>query len=121
MTNITVLRGNLTRDVELKYLPDGKAVAEFGLAVNEGYGDKKSVSFFNITAFGKTAENVSKFCGRGSSVCVIGKLKQDRWDDKEGIKRSAVKIYANNVEFLDKKGEGSGSGNVPDEDLEVPF
>lgn len=120
MTNITVLRGNMTRDAELRYLPDGKAVAEFGLAVNDGYGDKKSVSFFDVSVFGKTAENVAKYCGKGSSVCVTGKLKQDRWEDKDGNKRSKVKIYANNVEFLDKKGEGSGSGNVTD-DEEVPF
>lgn len=117
MTNIAVLRGNLTRDVELKHLTDGKAVAEFGLAVNEGYGDKKSVSFFNIVAFGKLAETVEKYIGKGSSVCVSGKLKENRWDDKEtGKRRSAVKVYANQVEFLDsveKKAEGDSGDDVP--------
>lgn len=117
-TNIVVLRGNLTRDVELKHLTGGKAVAEFGLAVNEGYGEKKSVSFFNITAFGKLAETVEKYINKGSSVCVTGKLKESRWDDKDtGKKRSAVKVYANQVEFLDSK----PAENEPDDQQEVPF
>ena len=114
MTNIVVLRGNLTRDVELKHLTGGKAIAEFGLAVNEGYGEKKDVSFFNITVFGKFAENIGKHIGKGSSVCVTGKLKQSRWKGEDGEKHSTVKVYANQVEFLDKKPA------EPDHD-EMPF
>lgn len=112
MTNMVVLRGNLTRDVELKHLPDGKAVAEFGLAVNDGYGEKKSVSFFSISVFGRLAETVEKYTGKGSSVCISGKLKQSRWE-KDGQSHSRVKVYANSVEFLGKKSDGEDQSEVP--------
>jgi len=105
--NLAVLGGNLTRDPELRYTSNGQAVVDMSLAVNRHYslfdGEKKSeVSFFNIVAWGKQAEACANYLAKGSSVLVEGRLQQDTWE-KDGQKRSAVKVIANRVEFLGRK------------------
>ncbi len=96
--------GRLTRDPELKKVKgrDGEtSVCNFSIAVGEGKGED-DVSFFDITCWGKVAENVAKYCFRGNLVGVQGKLKQDRWE-KNGEKRSKVKINYAMVQFLTPK------------------
>ena len=99
VNNITIL-GNITRDPELRFTPNGIAVVGFGLAVNRSILDKKSgewqdeVDFFNVTAWFKLAENCAESLTKGDRVLVSGRLSQDRWEDKEGQKRSVVKITA---------------------------
>uniref|UniRef100_A0A6H1ZY40 Putative single-stranded DNA-binding protein n=2 Tax=viral metagenome TaxID=1070528 RepID=A0A6H1ZY40_9ZZZZ len=104
--NLAVLGGNLTRDPELRYTSNGQSVVDMSLAVNRHYsldGEKKSeVSFFNIVAWGKQAEACANYLAKGSSVLVEGRLQQDTWE-KDGQKRSAVKVIANRVEFLGGK------------------
>ncbi|MCG2791260.1 MAG: single-stranded DNA-binding protein [Actinomycetia bacterium] len=100
VNNITVL-GNITRDPELRFTPNGTAVASFGLAVNRNIQNKNSgewetrVDFFNVTAWYKLAENCAESLSKGDRVLISGRLSQDSWESKEGQKRSAVKIIAN--------------------------
>lgn len=126
----TIIVGNITRDPELKYTPAGQAVAEFGIAVNERYtknGEKvEKVHFFDVVAWAKTAELVSQFCKKGSSVLVDGKLTQERWEDQQQQKRSKVKVVAERVIFLDKKptdGESAAAAAPADAGVgeDVPF
>jgi len=102
VNNITIL-GNITRDPELRFTPSGTAVVSFGLAVNRSIQNKKSgewqteVDFFNVTAWYKLAENCAESLGKGDRVLVSGRLSQDSWEDKEGQKRSTVKVIASVV------------------------
>ena len=100
--NSTNIIGNLTKDVELKYTQNNKAVATVTLAVNEGYGDNQKTYFIDVQAWEKQAENLAKYCGKGSKIAVSGKLIQQSWE-YEGKKQSKVLIQANNVMFLDNK------------------
>jgi single-strand DNA-binding protein len=106
--NLVILMGNLTRDPELKYLGSGAAVVDFGIAVNERFkqGDNwtERTNFIDCTAFGKTAENLSEYCSKGSPVHVIGSLRTESWE-KDGQKRSKLKVIADRVQFLSSKGE----------------
>jgi len=98
------ISGNLTKDVELRYIPNGTAVASFSIAVNEKYNDKDIVHFFEVTVWGKTAENCTEYIGKGSKVLIEGSLKQESWE-KDGQKHYRVKINAHRVEFIGKPKE----------------
>ena len=98
-TNQVVLIGRLVRDAETAYANSGMAIAKFSLAVGEKYKDKENTSFFNCVLFGKTAENLITYLTKGKQVCVVGKLKQDRWE-KDGAKKSSVSIVVNSLQFL---------------------
>lgn len=99
--NIVIVSGNLTKDIELRYLNDGTALAHFSIAVNEKYKDKEQTHFFEVTVWGKTAENCAKYLGKGSKVLVQGSLKQESWE-KDGQKHYRVKINAHRIEFIGK-------------------
>jgi single-strand DNA-binding protein len=102
LNNITIV-GNLTRDPELRFTPNGTPVASFGIAVNKRTQNKESgewineADFFNVVAWFKLAENCAESLGKGDRVLLSGRLSQDNWDDKEGQKRSSFKIIANIV------------------------
>jgi len=113
--NRVVLIGNLTRDPEVRYLPSGAPVATFGLAVNRRYtskeGERKEeVDFFDIETWNKTAEMCSEYLNKGRAVLIEGRLKQDRWDDESGNKRTKLKIVAQTVQFLSGRGEVQSNG-----------
>ena len=129
VNNITIL-GNLTRDPELRFTPNGTAVVSFGLAVNRNIQNKTSgewesqVDFFNVTAWYKLAENCAESLNKGDRVLVTGRLAQESWESKEGQKRSTVRIVASvvapslefascKVEKNPKAEEGVSSGKVP--------
>lgn len=120
--NRVILIGNLTRDPELKFLASGSAIGTFAIAVNSKYkqGDawKEEVSYFDIVTFGKTAQAVLDHVGKGQSVLIDGRLRQERWE-KDGQKRSAVKVIADNVQFLSRKEAEEKQAPPPDED--IPF
>lgn len=104
--NKVILVGNLTRDPELRYTPAGKAIAKVGMAVNRTWtsesGEKKEeVTFVDVDIFGRTAENVSQYMRKGSSMLIDGRLRLDQWDDKQtGQKRSKLGVVAESVQFL---------------------
>jgi single-strand DNA-binding protein len=104
-----MVAGNLVRDVEMKYGPTGIPFCEFGIAVNERWGQgedrKERVSYFDVTCFGKTAEVAAQYLQKGKPVAIEGKLQQDRWETEGGQKRSKIQIIGNRIHFLpDGKG-----------------
>lgn len=115
--------GNLTRDPEVRQAQSGTTVVKAGLAVNERMPDgsggwKEEASFFDIVIFGKRAESFSRFFTKGRPVLIEGKLRQNRWQDKEsGQNRTKVEIIVDNWEFAgggrDENG-GSGGGGGGD-------
>lgn len=128
--NKLVLMGRLSRDPEVRYTQGEKptAVARFGIAVDRRGKDEKS-DFFNVTAFGKTAEFVEKYLKKGTKICLSGRIQQEEWTDKEGQKHTAVGVIAEEVEFCEsKKQEQSATDHngfmtVPDniDSEELPF
>jgi len=99
--NQVILMGRLTRDPEQRTTTTGKTIASFGLAVDRG-GQDDSADFFNINAWEKLGELVMQYLTKGRRVLVQGRLRQDRWDDKEtGKKQSRVEVTATDVTFLD--------------------
>ncbi len=104
--NIVAITGRITKDLELKQAGQTQ-VTNFSMAVENPY-KKDDASFFDIVAFGKTAELLNQYCGKGSKIGIDGTLKQDRFTDKEGNNRSVVRITANRIEFLDTKGQSNG-------------
>ena len=113
MNSVNII-GNLTRDPELRYTPNGVAVADFGIAYNRKYnkdGEKmEEVSFFDCIAWDKLAETMGKFCQKGHKIGLSGELKQERWTTTEGDKRSKIKIVARGVDFLTTKAEAQQNG-----------
>ncbi|WP_438446839.1 single-stranded DNA-binding protein [Gorillibacterium sp. sgz5001074] len=103
--NKVILTGRWTREIDFKALESGKCVSKSALAVDEGYGDQKKSYFFEVEMWGKTAENVANHSGKGRKVLIEGRLKVDTWE-KDGQKRSQVKVVAEVVEFLDYKEDG---------------
>ncbi|WP_213406041.1 single-stranded DNA-binding protein [Staphylococcus pasteuri] len=110
MTNIVVITGRITKDLVLKQAGQTQ-VTNFSMAVDNPF-KKDDTSFFDVVAFGKTAELLNNYCGKGSKIGVEGTLKQDRFTDKEGNNRSVVRINANRIEFMDSKGSNQ-SNNQP--------
>ena len=113
--NRVILAGNMTRDPEARSLPSGQAITKFSLAVNRAYttkeGEKREeVTYVDIDSFGKQAEIIAKYCGRGSGILVEGRLKLDQWEDKEGKKQSKLRVVVENFQFIDSKGGGGGGG-----------
>jgi len=128
--NKVLITGNLTRDPEVRYSADGTPICSFSLASNNGWGDNKTVSFFDVVVFKKQAEFVAQYVVKGSSVLVDGRLQQNRWEDKDtGAKRSKVEIIANSVKFVGKKSDNDNSSSDPRDEVrpqannddEVPF
>lgn len=108
MANSVILTGRITKDLELKSAGQTQ-VTNFSMAVDNPF-KRDDASFFDIVAFGKTAELLNNYCGKGSKILIEGNLKQDRFQDKQGNNRSAVRVIAKRVEFLDSKGQ---SNNQP--------
>lgn len=115
--NKVLLLGNLTRDVELRYLPNSNtAVAAIGLAVNRRFRtqtgeDREEVTFVDCEAFGRTAETMSQYLRKGRPVFIEGRLKLDQWDDKQsGQKRSKLKVIVEGFQFVDSGSGGGGGG-----------
>ncbi len=107
MFNKIILIGNLTRDPELRYTPQGTSVCSFGIAVNRRYkqGDevKEEVTFINVVVFGKQADTCGQYLNKGSAVLIEGRLQERRWETEDGQKRSRHEVVAQNVRFLSKK------------------
>lgn len=113
--NKVLLAGNLTRDVELRHLPSGQAVAKIGLACNRRWRtpegeQREETMFIDAEAWGKTAEFIGQYFSKGRPIFVEGRLKLDQWEDKETkAKRTKHVIVIENVQFVDSK-PGGGSG-----------
>ncbi len=99
--NTVIMMGNLTRNPEMRYTQDGKAVASFSIAVRI---NENNTSFFEWSAWEKTAEFICEHFKKGNRILVEGRAVQDRWDDKDsGKTRSAVKFTAFRIHFTESK------------------
>jgi single-strand DNA-binding protein len=113
--NKVILMGNLTRDPEMRVTPGGFSICKFTLAVNRKFKsqdgqEKEEVAFIDVDSFGKQAEVISKFFGKGKPILVEGRLRQDKWDDKtSGEKRSKLMVVLEGFSFVGGgRGEGGG-------------
>ena len=135
--NVTLI-GRLTADPVSKYLPSGSAVVEFSIANNYYVSTKNAteVNYFDIVAFGKMAETVSKYLTKGKQVAISGTLRQERWQDKDtNAARSKVRIIMQSMQMLGSanptsagmdttytpSSSGVDLGSFSDDDDEVPF
>jgi len=117
--NRVLLIGNLTRDPEMRYLPNNTAVVSFGVAVNRQWRNQQGeqqeeVTFVDCEAFGKQAEVINQYMNKGRPIFIEGRLRLDQWQDKEGNKRSRMKVVIESFQFLDFRG-GSGGEGAPRE------
>ena len=107
--NKVILGGRLTADPELKTTPSGVSVTTFTVAVTRRFGGKEGeqtqADFINVTAWRQTAEFVTRFFRKGSSICVVGSIQTRTWTDQQGQKRYATEIVADEVHFVDAKGD----------------
>lgn len=137
--NKVFLIGNLTRDPELTETSSGTQICRFGMAVNRQYTSsdgERETDFFNVTAWRGTAENIARYCRKGHKVAVLGSVQIRSYEDRDGVKRTAVDIVAQDVEFLTQRAhDGDGVSNEPtssrsgrkpqlqafDDDGDIPF
>lgn len=104
--------GHMVRDVDLRYSPSNVAVGRFSIAVNRAYkkGDKKA-DFLNMTAFGKTAENIEKFFRQGCRIVVQCRAQQEEYTKQDGTKVNTVGFIVDSFSFVDTKAEGGITKN----------
>ena len=112
--NKVMLGGRLTADPELKTTANQIPVVSFSIAVNRNYRSKdtqqQQADFFNVTAWRATAEFVSRYFRKGSSIFVVGTLQNRSWTDPQGIKRYTTDIIADEIHFVDSRSESQGQG-----------
>lgn len=117
MYNRIILIGNLTKDPELRYTPQGTPVANFRIAVNSRYKQadetREETLFIDVVVLGKQAEPCSQYLSKGRPVLVEGRLKERKWES-EGQQKSKFEVIAQNVRFLSKK---EAPGQVTNNDL----
>ena len=131
--NKVILMGNLTRDPEVRYTPNGIAVASFAIAVNRKYKQgeetKEEVSYIDIVVFGKQAESCGQYINKGDSVLIDGRLQQRRWETEDGQKRNKVEVVAQSVNFMPKRSSGGSQSHghpepapdAPVDEGDIPF
>jgi single-strand DNA-binding protein len=112
---ITIV-GNLGRDPELRYTPQGHAVASFSLATNEKRRDKSGelqdvTTWFKITLWRNQAENATKYLTKGSPVYIEGRLRIEEWTDRDGNNRYTLDVQATDMQFIGSRSDGDGGGS----------
>ena len=112
--NKVLLIGNLGKDPELRYTPDGLAILRFSIATTEYFNDKSGsknerTTWHNIVVFGKMGQSIANYLNKGKQVFIEGKINNRSYDDKEGNKKYITEIVATNIVLLGAKG-GTGSG-----------
>ena len=117
--------GRLGKDVETRYMPSGEAVASFSLAVGSTWKDKQgakqeSTEWVNVTAFGKLAEICSQYLVKGSQVYLSGRMKTDKYTDKNGVEKYSTKVIADRMQMLGGKGSSSDDQQQPARQQQAP-
>ena len=113
--NKVMIMGRITREIELRKTPKNKSVADIGLAVNRRRKDESGqmideTTFVDVTLWGRTAEVVHQYSGKGQPIFVEGRLETDTWEDKDtGQKRYKLKIVGENVQLMGSKAENEAS------------
>jgi single-strand DNA-binding protein len=116
--NKAIIYGNLTREPELKSLPSGAQVCEFGVATNRVWKDKngarqESVDYHNIVVFGRQAELIKQYLHKGSGVFLEGRIQTRSWDAQDGTKKYRTEIVADKIQFGPKSGSTGGGSYEP--------
>ena len=109
--NKCIFIGNLTRDPEFQTTGSGVSLCRFSIAVNRNYSNsngEREADFINIVTWRGLAENCNKYLTKGRKVCVVGQLQTRTYDDKDGNKRYATEIVAEDVEFINAGGGNNG-------------
>jgi single-strand DNA-binding protein len=109
--NKVIIGGRMVADAELRTTPNGISVTTFRVAVNRRStgNDQQQADFFDVVAWRQQAELVARYFHKGSCICVVGSLQNRSWTDQNGQKRISTEIVANEINFVDSKGEGSAS------------
>ena len=131
MLNKIMLIGNLGKDPDMSYTPQGTPITKFTLAVNRRSKDRdtgerrEETTWFNIVAWNQLAETINTYLHKGSKVYIEGRMTSRKYTDKDGVERTAWEVTANEMEMLDPKGggqggdfAGAGGGATPDD---IPF
>jgi single-strand DNA-binding protein len=114
--NRVILLGNLTRDPEMRYIPSGTAVTNFGLAMNERYTDrqtgeqKENTCFVDVEAWGRQAEVANEYLSKGRPVFIEGSLKFDSWEADDGSKRNKLSVRAFRIQLIGGRRDGDETG-----------
>jgi single-strand DNA-binding protein len=133
MLNKIMLIGNLGKDPDMSYTPQGTPITKFTLAVNRRSKDRdtgerrEETTWFNIVAWNQLAETINTYLHKGSKVYIEGRMTSRKYTDKDGVERTAWEVTANEMEMLDPKGasqggdfggSGGSGGSTPDD---IPF
>lgn len=131
MINKAILMGRLTRDPEIRHTDSGKAVCNFTVAIENGYGEEKSTDFISCVAWNKTAEFVDKYFAKGRMIIVVGRIRTRTWEDRDGKKNYVMEVVASEVAFGESKKDAAtnsaghtaaGDDFTPiDSDDDLPF
>lgn len=97
------LIGRLTRDPELRYTKNNTPVANYTIAINNGYGEKEKTDYINISTWGKSGEFVSKYFKKGQAIAITGRLNNNNYEDKDGNKRYTTEVITEDIEFVGNK------------------
>ena len=120
--NKVILVGRLTKEPEVRYTPNGKAVASFTLAVDNGFGENKKTDFIPIVVWGNSAEFCGNNLNKGSKVLVDGRLQVRSYDAKDGSKRYVTEVIANFLEALERpKGAKTETAATDPDDIPSSF
>jgi single-strand DNA-binding protein len=114
--NVLCMTGNVGNDGEVKYTQSGKAVLQFSVALNSGYGDKKVTSWIRCNLWGPRADTLAPHITKGSQVAVTGELTNREWTDKEGAKKYSLELNVNDITLLG----GKHSGDKPQKPAPAP-
>jgi single-strand DNA-binding protein len=135
----TIIVGNVGRDPEMNYTPQGIAVCKFSVAVNrvtgKGENRKEKTTWFRVTVWRERAETASQYIKKGMRIMVIGEVDVSAYTDKSGQPAASLELTANDFKFLDRRGEGeggdfqsarssganSGSGEFAEDVSDIPF
>lgn len=124
MFNKVVLVGNLSRDIELRYIPSGTAIANTAIATNRRFKKQdgtqsEEVMFIDLVFFGRTAEVANQYLRKGSKVLIEGRLKLEQWTDKTGGNRSKHVVHVENMTMLDSKPQNTTQETYQPPEVEV--
>ncbi len=130
--NKVILGGRLTATPELRQTPTGVMVTSFTIAVNrrfasrseDGQNGQPQADFIRVTAWRQQAEFVCRYFQKGSSICVVGSIQTRTWNDQQGNKQYSTDVVADEINFVDAKGEGptnGGSGYMPSAYSDMPY
>ena len=104
--NKVELIGRLTKDPELRYTKSNIPVASYTVAINNGYGEKQQTDYINITTWGKSGEFVTNYFKKGQAIGIVGRLRNNNYEDKNGNKQYTIEVITEDIEFIgDKKQE----------------